>query len=475
MADEHIHTPSSTNQTEILAINKALKAENQRMAELLWQMEHDRSKIEHKSAENKDNNDEHTSETKHTITKVTKTTTKKRTNPFAKEVMSFEMPQNFTLPSTLKPYNGIGDPNVHVTKFQAMMFMNKDSDPIICRTFPTFLDGAALIWFFNLREGSILNFDELADQFVNHFAASKIYVHNSDYLSTIKQGPNESLKDYMTRFAEATNEIHNLNPEVHLHALKSGLQPRKFQESIVIAKPKTLAEFREKATTHIEVEEFRALRRANKPISNREEERRNRQSNGRTDQRTSRLTPKFDNYTTLNAKREDIIKDILNSKLIKPPNRAGTYQDQRHVDRSKYCAFYQKYGHTTDDCIIARDVLEKLARQRLLDKYIDSRGRKRSTDDLGQQSKTTDNSRDKGKKVDTDINPPRRIINCISGGFAGGGCTNSARKRSYRAMMTMTKSTPSKPINRDKPEISFLPKNYEANDQNLDDPVIITA
>ncbi|XP_072087029.1 uncharacterized protein [Arachis hypogaea] len=286
-----------------------------------------------------------------------------------------------------------------------MMFMNKDSDPILCRTFPTFLDGASLIWFSNLPEGSISNFDELADQFVNHFAASKIYVHNSDYLSTIKQGPNESLKDYMTR----------------------------------------------------------------------EEERRNRQSNSRTDQRTFRLTPNFDNDTPLNAKREDIINDILHSKLIKPPNRAGTYQDQRHVDRSKYCAFHQKYGHTTDDCVIARDVFEKLARQGLLDKYIDSRGRKRSTDELGQQSKISDNSRDKGKKVDNDINLPCRIINCISGGFTGGGCTNSARKRSYRAMMTMTKSTPSQPVNRDKPEISFTPEDYEANDQNLDDPVVITA
>ncbi|XP_057730587.1 uncharacterized protein LOC130945914 [Arachis stenosperma] len=273
MADEHNHAPSSANQAEILAINESLKAKNQRMAEHLRQMEHDRSKGEHKSAENKDNNDEHTSKTKHTIPKATKTTTKKRTNPFAKEVMSFEMPQNFTLPSTLKPYNGIGDPNVHVTKFQAMMFMNKDSDPILCRTFPTFLDGAALIWFSNLPEGSISNFDELADQFINHFAASKIYAHNSDYLSTIKQGPTESLKDYMTRFAEATNEIPNLNPEVHLYALKSGLRPGKFQESIVIAKPKTLVEFREKVTTQIEVEEFRALRRADKPTLSREEKR----------------------------------------------------------------------------------------------------------------------------------------------------------------------------------------------------------
>ncbi|XP_072067016.1 uncharacterized protein [Arachis hypogaea] len=356
-----------------------------------------------------------------------------------------------------------------------MMFMNKESDPILCRTFPTFLDGAALIWFSNLSEGSISSFDELADQFVNHFTASKIYVHNSDYLSTIKQGPNESLKDYMTRFAEATNEIPNLNPKVHLHALKSGLRPGKFQESIVVAKPKTLAEFQEKATIQIEIEEFRALRRAEKPTTNREEERRNKHPTSRTEQRSFRLPPKFDSYTPLNAKKEDIIKDILHSKLIKPPNRAGTYQDQRHVDRSKYCAFHQKYGHTTDDCVIAKDVLEKLARQGLLDKYVDSRGRRRNMEDLGQQPNVTDNSRDKGKKVDSDIHPPRRIINCISGGFAGGRCTNSARKRSYRTMMTMTEFTPSQPINKDKPKISFVPKDFKSNDRNLDDPVVITA
>ncbi|XP_025702531.1 uncharacterized protein [Arachis hypogaea] len=455
MADEHSHAPSSTNQTELLVINEALRTKNQRMTELLRQRQHDHSKEgENKNTENKDNNDEHTSETKHTIPNPPKTTTK-RTKPFTKEVMSFEMPKNFTLSSTLKPYQGIGDPNVHVAKFHAMMFMNKESDPILCRTFPTFLDGAALSWFSNLPEGSISNFDELVDQFVNHFAASKIYVHNSDYLSTIKQGLNESLKDYMTRFIEATNEIPNLNPEVHLHALKSGLRPEKFQESIVIAKPKALAEFREKTTTQIKIEEFRALRRAEKPTSNREEERRNRHSSSRTDQRSFRLTLKFDSYTPLNTKREDIIKDILHSKLIKPQT-------------------WLKYGHTTDDCIIVKDVLEKLARRGLLDKYIDSRRRKWNTEDPGQQSKTTDNSQDKGKKVDNDINPPRRIINYISGGFVGGGCTNSARKRSYRAMMTMTETTSSQPI-KDKPEISFILKDYKATDQNLDDLVVITA
>ncbi|XP_072077924.1 uncharacterized protein [Arachis hypogaea] len=41
--------------------------------------------------------------------------------------------------------------------------------------------------------------------------------------------------------------IPDLHPEVELHAIKSGLRPEKFQETIAVAKPKTMAEFHEKA------------------------------------------------------------------------------------------------------------------------------------------------------------------------------------------------------------------------------------
>ncbi|XP_016165210.1 uncharacterized protein LOC107607823 [Arachis ipaensis] len=202
----------------------------------------------------------------------------------------------------------------------------------------------------------------------------------------------------MTRFTETTTEIPNLNPEVHLHALKSGLRLGKFQETIVIKKTKNLAEFKEKATSQIKIKKLRQLRKTEKPVSNKEDEKQNKHANSRTDQRPFKLMPKFDSYTPLNTKREDIIRDILHSKLIKPPNKAGIYQDQWHVDRSRYCTFHQKYRHTTDDCIIAKDLLEKLARQGLLDKYIDTRGRKRNTEDFGQHSKAAKNPRDKGKK-----------------------------------------------------------------------------
>ncbi|XP_025616899.1 uncharacterized protein [Arachis hypogaea] len=129
---------------------------------------------------------------------------------------------------TLAPYKGIGDPKVHVTKFESMMFLNSDFDPILCRSFSTFLDGAALLRFSSLPAGSISSFDKFARLFINHFAASKIYVQDSNYLDTIKQGQHESLKNYMTCFTIAAIEISYLNPKVQLHAIKSGLRAGKF-------------------------------------------------------------------------------------------------------------------------------------------------------------------------------------------------------------------------------------------------------
>ncbi|XP_025703881.1 uncharacterized protein [Arachis hypogaea] len=264
------------------------------------------------------------------------------------------MPKNYTLPMTLTPYKGIGYPRVHVTKFESMMFLNSDSNPILCRSFPTFLDRVALLWFSSLPAGSITSFDEFAKMFINHFIASKIYVRDSDYLSTIKQGHHESLKDYMTCFTTAAMEILNLNPEVQLHAIKSGLRAGKFQEAIAVAKSKTLEEFRDKATRQIEIEELRETRR-NKRLLSRKEKDKLYRSHNKDSKKPFKLTPKFDTYTRFNTRREDIIKKILRNKFIKPPSKAGTY-------KSKHCAFHQKFGHTTDECVVAKDLLERLAR-----------------------------------------------------------------------------------------------------------------
>ncbi|XP_016205411.1 uncharacterized protein LOC107645803 [Arachis ipaensis] len=353
-----------------------------------------------------------------------------------------------------------------------MMFFNgPNNEPVLCRAFPNYLDGAALLWFSKLPAGSISSFEELAKSFIDYFAAARIYVHGSDYLGTIRQGPHESLKDYLTRFAEATMEIPDLDPAVHLHALKAGLRPGKFRETIAVTKPKTLEEFRERAAGQMEIEELREAKKTEKKQPKKEDDRTTRSANVKDPRKPFRLTPKFDNYTKFNTRREKIIKEILNAKIIKPPARAGSYQDQRFVDKSKHCAFHQKYGHTTDECVIAKDLLERLARQGLLDKYIEGRKHKENDRDKEERQQTSGNK--EANKWSNNI-PPKGIINCISGGFAGGGETTSARKRSYRTMLAIKGTTLYSNNNVPDLEITFNKEDMCSAAPHSDDPVVIS-
>ncbi|XP_072071804.1 uncharacterized protein [Arachis hypogaea] len=281
--------------------------------------------------------------------------------------MNFVLPRRFTLLTTLTPYDGLGDPKKYIKKLTSIMIVKGASDKVLCRCFPSYLDGPTLDWFCSLPAGSISRFRDLSKPFEEHFVGSSIYLHDSDYLNTIKQGHHESLRDYMTRFTKIAMSIPDLYLEVELHAIKSGLRPGKFQKTIAIAKPKTMAEFREKAKGQIDIEE------------------------------------------------------ILNSKLIKPPRKAGSYPDSKGADRSKYCSFHQKHGDTTDECVIAK------SRQGHLDKYIGGHIQGRAPPSSDQIS-ATQHSRDKDRPNNNHPEQPRCIINCISRRFAGGGATTSARK-----------------------------------------------
>ncbi|XP_072076625.1 uncharacterized protein [Arachis hypogaea] len=485
MADAPPPTPS-----ELLRMVTELQQANQRMAETNEHMRNENlrmqqqieqlinARLEHGNDHNERNNDDerrtHVSETPQDNEDGDPRDNEKRaetdgdeldnsTGPFTADIMNFQLPRQFTLPTTLTPYDGLGDPKQHIKKFRSIMIVNGASDPILCRCFPSFLDGPAPDWFCSLPADSISRFQELAKQFEDHFAASAIYLHDSYYLTTIKQGPQESLKDYITRFTKVAMRIPDLHPEVHLHAIKSGPRLGKFQGTIVVAKPKTLAEFCEKAKGQIDIEELCQARKSERSATTKDDEK------PRESRKGFKPTPRYESYTQFNAKRDDIIKEILNSKLIKPPRKAGSYLEPKNVDKSKYCTFHQKFSHTTDECVIAKDLLERLARQGHLDKFIAGHMQKRSTS-TAEPPSTGTSSKDKEKA----LIQPRGVINCISGGYAGGGPTSSARKRTYRAMLALGDTANNPQPTQRIPEMTFYPTDFHAHDANLDDPVVIS-
>ncbi|XP_057755916.1 uncharacterized protein LOC130975101 [Arachis stenosperma] len=314
--------------------------------------------------------------------------------------------------------------------------------------------------------GSISRFRDISKPFEEHFAGSAIYLHDSDYLNTVKQGQHESLKDYMTRFTKIAISIPDLHPEVELHAIKSGLRPGKFQETIAVAKPKTMAEFREKAKGQIDIEELRQARKIEKPHYKDDDKPRDSKKNFKP-------IPRYETYTKFNTKHDDIIKEILNSKLIMLPRKAGNYPDSKGTDRSKYCSFHQKHGHNTDDCVIDKDLLERLARQGHLDKFIIGQMQRRAPAP-GDQSSATQHNRDRDRPNNNHPELPTCTINCISGDFAGGGATSSARKRSYRAILSINADQSQQQSPPTSPQITFQTADHDNSITNLDDPVVIS-
>ncbi|XP_057761037.1 uncharacterized protein LOC130981458 [Arachis stenosperma] len=175
------------------------------------------------------------------------------------------------------------------------MIVNGTSDTVLCHCFPNYLDGPALDWFCTLPVGSISRFQQLAKLFEDHFAGSTIYLHDSDYLNTIKQGQNESLKDYMTHFTKVAISIPDLHPEVHLHALKSGLRPGKSK------KPSRLPN-RKPLPGQIDIEELTQAWKSDKTYYRDEDKAHNSRKN-------FKLTPQFDSYTVQRQARRHNQRD----------------------------------------------------------------------------------------------------------------------------------------------------------------------
>ncbi|XP_072066687.1 uncharacterized protein [Arachis hypogaea] len=379
---------------ELQQANQRIADENQIMAAQIAELNHVRT--EHNDAHHQQPEDDEHHSPSHVSETIRadvihpedeKEGTDDLVGPFTKEVMNFELPKRFTLPLTLTPYDGLGDPKKFLKKFRSIMIVNGASDTVLCRCFSNYLDGPALDWLCALPAGSVSRFQQLAKLFEEHFTGSAIYLHDSDYLNTIKQGQNESLKDYMTRFTKIAISIPDLHPEVHLHALKSGLRPGKFQETIAIAKPKTLVDSGKK----------------------------------QKDKSISRSSDKLGSL--IEQPTETTIKLQLLGKAISISTSEVTSKNVPYLPGPK--------THLN-------------------------------------------NYRGKEKVSANNYEKPRGIINYILGGYASGGSSNSARKRSFRSICSLDGPQSDTQNPTQLPQLTFTQADYISSIQNLDDPVVIT-
>ncbi|XP_022860925.1 uncharacterized protein LOC111381378 [Olea europaea var. sylvestris] len=286
----------------------------------------------------------------------------------------------------------------------------------MCKAFPQTLTNAARDWFFTLEPNSITFFSDLADKFSAFFASSKRIRKTALSLMQMRQGPNKTLRSFMTRFNKERLQIPDLHITAAVSALTYAIKCAAFKMSLSKPPPKPVTKLFTRAEKYINMEETMAPKRKVTSLG-RLDQKRPHESSLR--QETRRVKPRKDPpstaFTHLNTSRSIILMEIKDSRELKWPPRLRSPPDT--CDKSKYCDFHRDHDHTAEDCLALKREIEALIRRGFLSSYINNDKRPRNNQNGG-----------KGPEDGGNKQPTAGTINIIVGGTASGGDSSSGRK-----------------------------------------------
>ncbi|XP_015955089.1 uncharacterized protein LOC127745539 [Arachis duranensis] len=153
----------------------------------------------------------------------------------------------------------------------------------------------------------------------------------------------------------------------------------------------------------------------------------------------------------------DVYREICNIEKILPPL---PIKHKRGGSQNEYCEYHRIYGHSTNECYDLKNVIEKLAREGRLYRFLASRADEpkmsRRDEEVGQ--------------VECPPHTPKRHVHMINRGFAGGGIFKSSRKRHLKEVHHVGDGDRSS----DLPIITFTQEDAACIIPGHDDPVFIT-
>ena len=141
-------------------------------------------------------------------------------------------------------------------------------------------------------------------------------------------------------------------------------------------------------------------------------------------------------------------------------------------DNTRYCEFHRDYGHRTDDCIQLKREIEYLIRRGYLRSFIAPENQSQN-----QAQNQAPTKQPPPRQTTTQHQQPLGEIHVISGGFAGGGESSSARKahlRSIRSAEIGEIQAVSK-LPRLDTSITFSDSDLEGCQHPHDDPLVVRA
>ncbi|XP_073119947.1 uncharacterized protein [Henckelia pumila] len=354
-----------------------------------------------------------------------------RNIPFSPEILESELPKNFKFPH-IGEYDGKGDPDEHLSRFENAALLHKYFDPIKCQVFLNTLIGPAQQWFKLLCQGDIKEFKDFSKAFLHHFASSKKHPTTTLSLFTIKQ-----------QVPTATTD---------LSAFTQGLATGDFLKSLIKKPSSTYDEVLARAEKYVNLEEVQVSRMNNgmdRPPS---------PKNARAPNTPRRMGPsprpellgQFTSFTPLRMGKTQVMRICEEKRLLQRP--PWSEQGPRRPKSDKYCDFHNEYGHNTNDCRQLEQEIERIIQQEpgMRDRLARQKGgypsNKRSHEGPDHYAPKPRPGPPQGNFQRPNQNQPgnnqgpppptKGVINMISGGPTDGD-SNRARKTSSRKLSNM--------------------------------------
>ncbi|XP_068474791.1 uncharacterized protein [Phaseolus vulgaris] len=355
--------------------------------------------------------------------------------PFAQAIMDTVVPASMV--AVKASFTGLEDLEAHLTAFHTQMMLSGGSDAVYCKMFMSTLHGTALEWFVSLPTGHITSFQQFSKLFVNQYIVNKAPPMVSYDLFDVRQHQGESLRDYLNRFGAQIVRLPGKDEEMFVHAFKKGVLLGPFSESLIRSHPATFAEIRRRAVAHIaaesEVAEKRGIVAPTKPRaqSRTQPQRVLETAAAKKDQRTRHpYNPKKNKGRGPGRPREfnrplryEFVMGLAD--LIAIPNIAARLKVPEKVSDKvlgpkpdTWCEFHKSFGHSLDSCLALGYQLVELVECGFLKDYL--------LDKRTGQASSSQPASSEGQQHEVPIHDE---IHTIAGGFSGGGCTASQRKK----------------------------------------------
>ncbi|XP_059596541.1 uncharacterized protein LOC132254620 [Vitis vinifera] len=136
------------------------------------------------------------------------------------------LPTQFRMPE-IERYTGIGCPKIHLRLYSSVMRAHGLDEAHLIMLFPMSLSGAAQRWFASLDASRRRTWDDLAQEFLRQFAFNTVIDVSRRELEALRQGPDESVTSFISRWREKIAQIVDRPSEKdQISMILRSLQPR---------------------------------------------------------------------------------------------------------------------------------------------------------------------------------------------------------------------------------------------------------